>query len=82
MEYVQLSLFLDVEIGTEKFQMYISSGTGPLLAQFVEAGCRTLYFRPTCLVSLFGIRKNSDSSGCTLLLFLFIKGYLSKNITC
>jgi hypothetical protein len=66
-----ISFFLG-SVATEKLKGYKSSGTGQILAELIKAGGKHRIRRSTNLLTLFGVKKNYQSSRRNLLLYLFI----------
>jgi hypothetical protein len=66
------SSLVEVEIAIEKLKRYKSPGTEEILAKLMEAGGETLHSEIHKLV-LYGIRRNCNRSGRSLLLYQFIK---------
>jgi hypothetical protein len=70
----------EAENTTENLQRYKSPGTDQIPAELIQAGGNTLHSESTNLLILFGIRKNSHSSGRNLLLYLFIKRVIKLTV--
>jgi len=52
--------------------------TGP--AKFIQAGGKNITLRPTNLLILFAIRKNCQSNGRKLLLYIFVKRVIKLTV--
>jgi hypothetical protein len=62
----------EVEIAIENFKKYKSPGTDQIPAELIQAGGIHYVLRSTNLLTVFGMRKNCQSSGMNLLLYLFM----------
>jgi hypothetical protein len=68
----ELSSF-EFEIAIEELKTYKSLGIDLILAELIQARGNTLCSRSTNLFILFEIRKNFQSSGRNLLLYVFVR---------
>jgi hypothetical protein len=70
----------EVEIAIEKFKRYKSPGIDQILAELIQAGGIHSVLRSTNLLIVFGTRKNCQSSGRNLLLYLFIRRVIKRTV--
>jgi hypothetical protein len=70
----------EVEIAIEKLKKYKSPGTGQIPAELIQAEGIHYALRSTNLLIVFRIRKNCQSSGRNLLLYLFIRRVIKRTV--